>query len=305
MPIISVAMATYNGEKYIEEQIESILNQTYVDFELIIRDDCSTDSTYKILNEFAIKDRRIVVKRNNINIGFKKNFELLIDDCNGKYIAFADQDDIWEKNHIEILFSIIGNKDVACGNSLLVDQYNNSLGFTMKEVVGMEHEIDSERICWRLFFDNFVQGSAMLVRKELCDKYLPVPNIVKFHDYWLALVASLKNGVAYTPEIILRYRQHGNNVTNNIKSSIVREAYNAINGFNKKHFLRQAEILLCLKKSIGNNQAIEGSYKFYIDCSSKKIDKQDCKYFKEHYSDMFFCNKHYNIRKIIYMYLQF
>lgn len=303
MALVSIGLATYNGEKFIAEQMESILNQSFQDFEVVVRDDCSTDGTYDVLRQFARKDSRIILKRNEHNLGFSKNFKAIVDDCTGKYIAFSDQDDIWETKHLEILLSIIGNKDVACGNALLVDQDNHSLGFTMKEVVGMKTEIKSDRICWRLFFDNFVQGAAMLVRRELCEEYLPVPDVVRFHDYWLALVASLNNGIVYTSEIVLRYRQHGNNITSNRKNSFLREVYNSFNGFNKQHLLRQTEILSCLRDRFENNQAVENSYKFYKDCCSKNIDKQDCKYFEEHYMDIFFDKKHFIARKIIYMYL--
>ena len=303
MALVSIALATYNGEKFIAEQMESILNQSFQDFEVVVRDDCSTDRTYDLLCQYARKDSRIILKRNEHTLGFSKNFKAIVDDCSGEYIAFSDQDDIWEKKHLEILLSIIGNKDVACGNALLVDQDNNSLGFTMKEVVGMKTEIKSDRICWRLFFDNFVQGAAMLVRRELCEEYLPVPDTVRFHDYWLALVASLNNGAIYTSEIILRYRQHGNNVTSNIKNSIIREIYNSFNGFNRKHFLRQTEILSCLRERFKNNQAVEISYKFYKDCFNKNIDRQDRKYFEEHYMDIFLDEKHAVARRIIYMYL--
>lgn len=301
MAIISVALATYNGEKYIEEQIESILNQSFQDFEIVIHDDCSTDRTFDLLCQIAKKDSRIILTRNKHNLGFSKNFKEIVDECRGEYIAFSDQDDIWEARHLEILLSIIGNKDVACGNSLLVDENNNSIGFTMKDVVGMKKEIESDKMCWRLFFDNFVQGTAMLVRKELCEIYLPVPDSVKFHDYWLALAASLNNGIIYTPEIILRYRQHGNNVTSNIKSSLIREIYNSFNGHNKKHFIHQTEILSCLRDRFKGNQIVEDSYKFYKDCCKKNVDKKDYKYFKEHYQEMFFDNKYYIIRKKIYL----
>lgn len=303
MAVISIALATYNGEKYIEEQIQSILNQTFQDFEIIIRDDCSTDNTYKKLCDIAKKDNRINVSRNSCNIGFVKNFEKIVNDCKGDFVAFSDQDDIWDSKHLEILLSIIGSNDLACGNSLLVDQDNNSLGITMKEVIGMNDEIRSENARWRLFYDNFVQGSAMIVRTELCKKYLPVPAVVGYHDYWLALVASVNNGIIYTSQIVLRYRQHGNNVTNNSKESLLRELYNAFNGFNKKHFQRQEKILQCLLNVVGNVPYVNESYIFYKDCECKKISKKDKNYFKEHYSDMFLTQKHYIIRKIIYLLL--
>ena len=91
--MISIAMATYNGEKNIKEQIESILNQTLKEFELIICDDASTDNTVPILTSFAEKDKRIKILKNEQNLGFKKNFEKILFHCTGEYIAFCDQDD--------------------------------------------------------------------------------------------------------------------------------------------------------------------------------------------------------------------
>ena len=108
--MISIAMATYNGAEFVAEQIESILMQTYTDFELIISDDCSKDNTVEILNQFASKDKRIKVIVNEKNLGFKKNFEKIISLCKGDYIAFCDQDDIWTLDHLEILLNEIKDK---------------------------------------------------------------------------------------------------------------------------------------------------------------------------------------------------
>lgn len=90
--MISIAMTTYNGEKYLREQLDSILNQTFSDFELIICDDCSKDATVKILEEYSLKDKRVRYFVNEKNLGFKKNFEKAISLCSGEYVAFSDQD---------------------------------------------------------------------------------------------------------------------------------------------------------------------------------------------------------------------
>ena len=103
--MIGIAMTTYNGEKYLKEQIDSILNQTVSDFELIVCDDVSSDSTMDILNDYAEKDDRIHVFRNEENLGFLKNFEKAIRICldrSAEYVALADQDDIWTENHLEV-----------------------------------------------------------------------------------------------------------------------------------------------------------------------------------------------------------
>ena len=93
--MISIAMATFNGEKYLREQIDSILAQTHQNFELVICDDCSTDGTAGILREYETQDSRIRVYVNERNIGFKKKFERAISLCKGEYIALSDQDDVW------------------------------------------------------------------------------------------------------------------------------------------------------------------------------------------------------------------
>ena len=125
--MISIAMATYNGEKYLREQIDSILNQTIQDFELIVCDDCSTDTTWNILQDYQSQDRRIKCYRNEENLGFKKNFEKAIGLCTGEYIALSDQDDIWLPEHLEKLVNIIGNADLACGTELLFSDTTNKM----------------------------------------------------------------------------------------------------------------------------------------------------------------------------------
>ena len=102
--MIGIAMTTYNGEKYLKEQIDSILNQTVSDFELIVCDDVSSDSTMDILNGYAAKDSRVHVFRNEENLGFLKNFEKAIRIClDPEYVALSDQDDVWTENHLEVL----------------------------------------------------------------------------------------------------------------------------------------------------------------------------------------------------------
>lgn len=110
--MIGIAMTTYNGEKYLKEQIDSILNQTVSDFELIVCDDVSSDSTMDILNDYAEKDDRVHVFRNEENLGFLKNFEKAIRICldrGAEYVALSDQDDVWTENHLEVLLNTISS----------------------------------------------------------------------------------------------------------------------------------------------------------------------------------------------------
>ena len=124
--MVSIVLASCNGEKYIKEQLDSILNQTYSDFELIVCDDCSTDSTTNIINEYCRKDKRIRLFINEKRLGSNKNFEKAILLCSGEYIALSDQDDIWLPEHLEKLLKIIKGHKLACGNAELIDRNGNS-----------------------------------------------------------------------------------------------------------------------------------------------------------------------------------
>ena len=124
--LVSIAMATYNGEKYLRKQLESIYNQTYKNIEFIVCDDRSSDKTVKILQEYQNK-YGLKFFINEQNLGFVKNFEKAASLCTGEYIAFADQDDVWLPDKIEILLSEIGNNSLICSDAKLIDENNNQV----------------------------------------------------------------------------------------------------------------------------------------------------------------------------------
>ncbi len=215
--MISVAMATYNGEKYLREQLDSILCQTITDFELVICDDKSTDSTIDILSEYAMQDKRIRYYVNPVNIGFKRNFENVIQKCKGEYIALCDQDDIWHSEHIEKLYKLIENHSLSCANSILVDKDNNSLGILLSDAERLyTFPKDNHKLIYKILLSgNPFQGASMLMPTAFVHRCLPIPRGVCYHDAWFAACACLDNGIAYSFNPITRYRQHGNNVTAN------------------------------------------------------------------------------------------
>lgn len=210
---LSIILPTYNGAYYVGPQIDSILAQTFGDFELIISDDASSDQTCEILDDYARKDPRIKIRKQGCNLGFKRNFEFLLTEATGRYVALADQDDIWIPTHIELLMKSIGNSLLACGNCELVDSTGRILGRTMKDEAGIEFvPADMESQFHHLLYNNFVQGCTALISRRLIDLALPIPENVRFHDYWLASVAALTSPIVYIDEAIVKYRQHDNNV---------------------------------------------------------------------------------------------
>jgi glycosyltransferase involved in cell wall biosynthesis len=245
--MLSIAMATYNGEKYIREQIDSILKQTYQDFELIICDDCSTDNTIKIIQEFCCNDVRIHIYKNEKRLGYIKNFEKALCLCRGDYIALSDQDDIWEHNHLELLYKNIEENLLICSNALLVDANNISLNSTMKDIIHIKYiPSDRQLIFQRLLYMNFVQGSSILISRELLDRAIPFPPEIP-HDYWLAIIAASKSKLIYGDFITLRYRQHTYNVTVNRKVPSLK-SFLSRSTFNQSNVLHVIYTRLTLKK---------------------------------------------------------
>src|SRR6476469_1300094 len=116
-PLISIALCTYNGSKYLEKQILSIINQTYKNIEIIVVDDCSSDNTFEITQILASKYEQIKSYRNTENIGFNKNFEKAIKLTTGYFIAISDQDDIWLENKLQRLYDNLQDKWLIFSNS--------------------------------------------------------------------------------------------------------------------------------------------------------------------------------------------
>ena len=214
--MVSIAMATYNGEKYLKEQLDSLLNQTYSDLEIIICDDCSHDSTSQILHEYAEKDSRIKLFFNEKNLGFKKNFEKAISLCNGEYIALSDQDDIWELNKIETELNAIGNNDFVFHNAELIAGNDIPLNKTAWELYHFSDEPKDANDVFRRLIPpqgNFVQGSTMLAKTDFIKGCLPIPEGFKYHDWWFALNSTLHNGFIGLSDCLIKYRRYAEQIT--------------------------------------------------------------------------------------------
>jgi glycosyltransferase involved in cell wall biosynthesis len=208
IPKISVAMTTYNGEKYLREQLDSILSQSYRIHEIVISDDCSTDNTSNILKEYAFRFHGLLHINFNVkNLGYTKNFEKTIHLCTGDYIALCDQDDIWEKDKIKNLFEQIGNNCIIHSDARLIDKNgiiisNSYSRSTHKKIIPTIFD---------LLLRNYLTGCTTLFTKELYAMSFPFPDDF-YHDWWLAIVAANCNGIAYTSKPLIRYRQHDSNV---------------------------------------------------------------------------------------------
>ncbi len=206
LPLVSVAMATYNGERFIEEQINSILNQTYPNIELVIVDDGSKDNTINIIKKLQQQHPNIRFFQNEKNLGVTLTFNQGVTESNGAFIAFSDQDDLWVKHKIETLVNQIGDHNAIYGNSLLVDENGNSLNKLFSSMMHLKSYYSG----MPFLLSNTVAGHAMLAKAEFLKKIQPFPSNLYF-DLWIAFNAAASNGIKYVDEVLVHYRQHSSN----------------------------------------------------------------------------------------------
>lgn len=221
--MVHILMATYNGGEYLEEQLLSIENQTYTEWKLYIRDDCSTDNTMTILNDFRNRHPlkvTIVDEENNNNLGAKANFARLFE-CvkdKGDY-AFCDQDDVWHHDKLEKLVRELRSIEnhagsiipaMVCSDARIIDDNGCELHRSFVEQSRLT--IPKEHLFEKLLQYNFAQGTSMMWNYELYDVVRRIPKEAIMHDWWIALVAAGHGRIGYVPEQLLSYRQHTGNV---------------------------------------------------------------------------------------------
>lgn len=207
-------MATYNGEKYIRKQLDSIFNQTYTNIEVIVTDDCSTDATIDILEEYAQKfGLKYFINRKNL--GFVKNFETALLLCRGDYIALADQDDIWEKNKLEILINNINDSSLICSDLSIIDENDIIKHQSFRNLYNFK-DYYNNRDFIKLCFRCFALGCCTLFKKELLTFSIPFPDCAVSHDWWIALIAEKKGGIKYIDDKLVHHREHEKNISNRV-----------------------------------------------------------------------------------------
>lgn len=215
MEKIDILLATYNGEKFVKDQIESILNQTYEDFNLIISDDASTDNTLNILEEYEKKDTRIKVFKKEKNEGLIANFEFLLKNVTSDYFMFSDQDDIWKKDKIEKSINKLKeeNSGLVYTDLEIVDESLNVIYPSYWKYKKIYNKIKKYNNFEALYLNNFVTGCTILAKSKYIKDILPLPRNSKFvlHDYWTALIISAKDKISFVEEPTIQYRQHKNN----------------------------------------------------------------------------------------------
>ena len=232
-PKLCILLASYNGEKYISEQLDSIINQTYKNWELIIRDDGSKDETVTILNKYEKKDERIKILRDDKgNLGFLKNFEELLFNAKEEFVLFSDQDDFWLKNKLEKFVEKIRDLDEKVLSKPLLIHCNSLVCDDKLEII-KEEFIDS-KIAKKTnsniyFFEYIVQGSTSMVNKKMIKESLPFLKNVTLHDRYFHLLSQFLGTRIFIDESLVKYRQHERNAIGASKSILKKI-------MNKKYF---------------------------------------------------------------------
>ncbi len=206
-PLVSVVVATYNGERFISPQLDSILEQTYPNLEVIIVDDRSTDGTANLLKQYAERFKNIRLFFNEQNMGYVRNFEKGMLLASGDFLALSDQDDIWDKHKLSLLMQEIDDHPIVYCNSELIDYNGDLIGKKLSDIKRLGDFDD----CLSFLVGNSAPGHAMIIRSDLIKAAIPLAPMIP-HDHWLGFVATLTGKIKFVDKVLVQYRQHNANV---------------------------------------------------------------------------------------------
>ena len=230
--MIEILLATYNGERFLPEQIESITSQSFKDYYILASDDNSSDCTFEILRSYeSVLGEKIKVVQSNTHSA-KENFYNLLDMADAEYIALCDQDDFWESDKLEKSLKAIQRLEKRYGKETpilvhsdleIVDGNLNSQNKKMSELTGISeaikyakkeskylYTISTEKSFSRYLVENNITGNTVIINKALLDIYKR-PEVSFMHDWWLGLIAFTFGKVGFLNECLVKYRQHENN----------------------------------------------------------------------------------------------
>ena len=210
--MISVCVATYNGEKFIREQIESILCQLSSDDEIIVSDDGSTDGTIVIIN--CIGDKRIRIIEGPRKHSPTFNFENALKEAKGDYIFLADQDDVWKTNKVEVCMKWLQKYDCVVSDAEVTDSNLNPLYPSLYAIMQVR-----QGHIYNTVWKNGYTGCCMAFRRNILEASLPFPKDIPMHDIWIGNVAAYKYNVKFIPDKLILFRRHKETISCNGKGS--------------------------------------------------------------------------------------
>jgi rhamnosyltransferase len=268
-PPVTILMAAYNGERYINDQLKSIIAQDYENWELYIRDDNSTDNTVDIIKQYGEADSRIRLLTYGDEHGSAvKNFTQLVNwavENEKTYLMFSDQDDIWLPGKITGTLESMLNAEKEYGADIplliygrfsYIDSQNNPID---KGFIFQRHTTINN-----LLADNYVYGCTTMVNLSLAKAASPISTTTVTHDYWLAMVAACFGKVIFLDKALLQYRQHNSNVSGNVEKTRFSSRF--------KRYLGDKNVLFpVFKSNIIMFRAFYETYKNRLSTSQKGL----------------------------------
>ena len=269
MKAVVILLSTYNGEKYLKAQLDSLFSQSYKDFKLIARDDGSSDKTLEILKYYDIE-----LLPSNENLGVKCSFETLLkyafENSDADYFMFCDQDDVWNQDKIELTLQkmyemerLYKNIPILVHTDLeVVDENLHTINPSFMKLQNLDEKKNRLN---NLLIQNTTTGCTVMINKDLAKLCLPMPSNAIVHDWWIGLVASYFGKIGYLPQSTIKYRQHSQNTI-------------GAKGFDMSFVLKNFQKKQTLDKNI--SQA-----KDFLEIFNDKLDK-DTKFMLEDFVNL-------------------
>jgi glycosyltransferase involved in cell wall biosynthesis len=217
---VDIVLATYNGDRFLDAQIQSILTQDYPDWRLLIRDDGSCDRTIEIIQDYLQKEpNRLqrIDRGSSQNLGVIQNFNYLLTNTTSDYIFLCDQDDVWQSNKLSKSLAVMQQLEQQWGQETPILVFSDLTVVTdqMKVICPsfwQAHNLDPHRSALQnLLLRNMITGCTVMINQVLKNCALPIPNNAFMHDWWLGLVAASCGKIGYLSQPTVLYRQHENN----------------------------------------------------------------------------------------------
>jgi len=274
--LVQILMATYNSERFVEEQVRSILAQSERDWTLIIRDDASQDRTPQLLRQLrALRPDRIQIIEGTANLGARRNFAKLLEVADAPYVMFSDSDDIWLPEKIAKTLERMRRIEDTWG------QDKPSLVHTDLQVVDTNlHVLDESYWSYeglrpniggrleRLLIQNCITGCTMMLNRALVQCARPIPDAAIMHDWWIALAAATLGLIDLVEEPTILYRQHGRNALGAKRRGWRHYMSMAFRTFDVS---QRNTLLLALERAQGQAQAFLDQYEARLDVRQREL----------------------------------
>lgn len=217
---VCILLAVHNGGAYLKQQLESINAQSLKNWILYVSDDASSDNSLELVKSTIAPSQLRIVNVSEVVLGSKDNFALLMTyalESNAGYFAFADQDDIWPENRLDIMRNKIKENEsllpniplLVYGDMEVIDEYGRQIHVSFMRLQGLSHE--AEKPLTVLLAQNYISGCSSMINRALLEIATPVPHAAILHDWWVALCAAASGKIIFTEGSLNLYRQHQNN----------------------------------------------------------------------------------------------